>query len=546
MRKLYFLMLSLVVAVAANAADWYLIGANYGNWNQAEAYKFTPEASDANIQTLHVETLSGEFKIKESTTWSTSFSTNGSKLVEGVVYKCGTDGGNIVVDGTISDATLTIDLVARTLTVTGASEENEYDAVYLVGDFGSGWSETITSYPLTLKEGTEDTWVGTYKLTASANYFKMKAGTLVYGTGGQDISVVLGEQYTAAPSGNAFNIGSGEYDFTYVLAKNADTGVLTVTNAGGSVEPVYPEVTYVIGNVNGLGWDPTNGVALDKVSDGVYSAEVEIGTELGTEYGYFSFASSLSATADDWSSLGQRYGSVADNTVPSLEEPNTIQAGEFSFMVEAPAKYAMTLSLVDKTLVITKVGGGDDPHPSIYVPETLYLMGNVGANAWDVTAGVEMALLDNVFTASQVEVSDAGEGSGYIQFNEFRGTTSTDWDTINSGYRYGAPEADSPIVFAEGESSVELNLTVYVPNVNASACQSFIMPAGTYDFAVNFNGEAPVLTVSKSTNAIDAVAVEGADAPVEYYNLQGVRVAEPANGLYIRRQGNTITKVFVK
>ncbi len=72
------------------------------------------------------------------------------------------------------------------------------------------------------------------------------------------------------------------------------------------------------------------------------------------------------------------------------------------------------------------------------------------------------------------------------------------------------------------------------------------MPAGTYDFAVNFNGEAPVLTVSKSTNAIDAVAVEGADAPVEYYNLQGVRVAEPANGLYIRRQGNTITKVFVK
>ncbi|MDE6126976.1 MAG: hypothetical protein K2G30_08465 [Muribaculaceae bacterium] len=33
------------------------------------------------------------------------------------------------------------------------------------------------------------------------------------------------------------------------------------------------------------------------------------------------------------------------------------------------------------------------------------------------------------------------------------------------------------------------------------------------------------------------------NAPVEYYNLQGVRVAEPANGIFIRRQGNKVTKV---
>lgn len=37
-----------------------------------------------------------------------------------------------------------------------------------------------------------------------------------------------------------------------------------------------------------------------------------------------------------------------------------------------------------------------------------------------------------------------------------------------------------------------------------------------------------------------------ADAPVEYYNLQGVKVAEPANGLYIRRQGAKTEKVMVK
>ena len=33
------------------------------------------------------------------------------------------------------------------------------------------------------------------------------------------------------------------------------------------------------------------------------------------------------------------------------------------------------------------------------------------------------------------------------------------------------------------------------------------------------------------------------NAPVEYYNLQGVRVTNPANGIFIRRQGATVTKV---
>lgn len=44
----------------------------------------------------------------------------------------------------------------------------------------------------------------------------------------------------------------------------------------------------------------------------------------------------------------------------------------------------------------------------------------------------------------------------------------------------------------------------------------------------------------------DIITDADADAPVEYFNLQGVRVAEPAAGnLYIRRQGKTSTKVIL-
>lgn len=36
------------------------------------------------------------------------------------------------------------------------------------------------------------------------------------------------------------------------------------------------------------------------------------------------------------------------------------------------------------------------------------------------------------------------------------------------------------------------------------------------------------------------------NAPIEYYNLQGLKVTEPSNGLFIKKQGNKVSKVLVK
>ncbi len=50
--------------------------------------------------------------------------------------------------------------------------------------------------------------------------------------------------------------------------------------------------------------------------------------------------------------------------------------------------------------------------------------------------------------------------------------------------------------------------------------------------------------VTIRTVGIENVAVEGAAEPVEYYNLQGVRVEHPVSGnIYIRRQGRTAVKI---
>ena len=45
---------------------------------------------------------------------------------------------------------------------------------------------------------------------------------------------------------------------------------------------------------------------------------------------------------------------------------------------------------------------------------------------------------------------------------------------------------------------------------------------------------------------VDDILSDDANAPVEYYNLQGVRVANPESGLYIHVQGKKASKVLVK
>ena len=62
------------------------------------------------------------------------------------------------------------------------------------------------------------------------------------------------------------------------------------------------------------------------------------------------------------------------------------------------------------------------------------------------------------------------------------------------------------------------------------------------DLKVYATEQAPIPT------GVDAVAADAADAtaPVEFFDLNGRRIENPATGIYIRRQGSTVSKVFIK
>lgn len=56
-----------------------------------------------------------------------------------------------------------------------------------------------------------------------------------------------------------------------------------------------------------------------------------------------------------------------------------------------------------------------------------------------------------------------------------------------------------------------------------------------------------VITVTKDeTTAVKGIESENANAPVIFYDLQGRKVSNPSNGIFIRQQGNKINKVVVK
>ncbi len=53
-------------------------------------------------------------------------------------------------------------------------------------------------------------------------------------------------------------------------------------------------------------------------------------------------------------------------------------------------------------------------------------------------------------------------------------------------------------------------------------------------------------TNTNSGSGIGEIGVDDANAPVEFFNMQGVRVSGDEPGLYIRRQGSKTSKVIVK
>ncbi|MDE6555607.1 MAG: hypothetical protein K2K55_01425 [Duncaniella sp.] len=118
------------------------------------------------------------------------------------------------------------------------------------------------------------------------------------------------------------------------------------------------------------------------------------------------------------------------------------------------------------------------------------------------------------------EVEEGSPLAGYPAFQENIETKGTEG-------------ADAYVVGAGNQASwvyltfnVVANETYYVFNKNTQ------VGFGGFEFT------------STGSSAISSITADE-NAPVEYFNLQGIRVDNPENGLYIRRQGKNVSKVVL-
>lgn len=230
------------------------------------------------------------------------------------------------------------------------------------------------------------------------------------------------------------------------------------------------------------------------------------------------------------STLGRENGTSA---IPDLGTAISVSNASTQTWYLARGYYTITYNAKNGELTVT----GNTFPDSYEIPTTLYVIGNVDGAQWATDKGVEGTKEGNVFNFTSVEVNPSDEGAQYGYFS-FVPALASDWETINSSDRYGASYNDAPAEM--NESNI---VFIYRASGGASnVCAAWKIKPGIYNFSLDFDNME--LMVS-DPSGIEDINAEVSAAPV-YYNLHGVMVAEPSNGLFIEKRGNSVRKVLVK
>ena len=155
------------------------------------------------------------------------------------------------------------------------------------------------------------------------------------------------------------------------------------------------------------------------------------------------------------------------------------------------------------------------PSTTVTYPEKVYIVGH--DNAWDPAKPLEISGTDGVYTIDNVTFVNTG-----FKMSTQKGS----WDAFNAGVLY----VQNAIV------NEEATIT------KGSSDDSKISATGTFNLTIDLVNMT-FLAIDPLTVAIEEVATD--NAPIEYYNLQGVKVANPENGILIKKQGSKTTKVVL-
>ena len=145
----------------------------------------------------------------------------------------------------------------------------------------------------------------------------------------------------------------------------------------------------------------------------------------------------------------------------------------------------------------------------------------------------------------------SGANAGKMDFRIYNGWSFT--VTAPEGYLLSAIE----MTHYNASNKIKLSATVGTVTESGSWEMPAAAPAAEATEAtgksVTFTATATnniqtmkVIVVPDGQSGIESVVAADENAPVEYYNLQGVRVANPTTGLYIVKQGGKVSKAIIR
>lgn len=129
-----------------------------------------------------------------------------------------------------------------------------------------------------------------------------------------------------------------------------------------------------------------------------------------------------------------------------------------------------------------------------------------------------------------------------------RAAAETDWSEVNKVVTY-TPAEHRTVSGLNDEIELVRNKANTISGLPNVLCVPSAHETGkdvTFTVELKDDGTPSKVKLAEGTQTgVESVGVD-ADGEAEYYTLQGVRVAKPAAGIYLRRQGGTVSKVLVK
>ena len=377
--KKVFTLLTLMVMLSFNSqAAYYLVGnPPFGNgWNPADGVLLT---DNGNGEFSFKGTINGAIwfvladGLAEANDWATFNNTlrigptGGDETVTAGQWvgtqKSEGDHGAYKFTGSGEEYTITFIPAISKFMISGRVDDIPITSFTVAGEpatvFGTNWDPANTDNDMVLQDD------GTFKLE--------KFGCEL-GEGSQlAFKVTANHNWDQCWPSDNFVVPieeSAAYDITFTF----DSVTLTVgceLVKKGAIDPPEPPVDprtgdlFILGEVNGNGWDPSVGVKMETEDQNIFTASITANGENiddndGIGYSYFSFTSKLAENSGDWDGIfAYRLGSGQDGLaltpdMMGVELPIYGFGNTDSFRVPA-GDYDLTVNLEAMTMVINVV-----------------------------------------------------------------------------------------------------------------------------------------------------------------------------------------------